>query len=154
MQATEVDAGRQASGAAIFFFFGQAGLGLGPAIAGLILGGIGPNGIPILALLGLPVVWLLARMPGGSAAHAEEGKTHPAPIPRPQQLALGVLLALVLLVALRSWANFGITTFCPSSTRLRVGAHRAMAWSAPCSWSAPLPAGSSAGRLPIAGAGA
>ena len=113
MQATQVDAGRQASGAAIFFFFGQAGLGLGPAIAGLILGGIGPNGIPILALLGLPVVWLLARMPGGLAVHTEATKTHPAPMPRPQQLALGVLLALVLLVALRSWANFGITTFLP-----------------------------------------
>jgi FSR family fosmidomycin resistance protein-like MFS transporter len=112
MNATQVGEGREASGAAIFFFFGQAGLGLGPALGGLILGTIGPGGIPKLALLGLPVVlWLATTL--RPSTHSE-GPTDRQPAAKEaQQLALGVFLALVALTALRSWANFGIVTFLP-----------------------------------------
>lgn len=113
MNATNLDEGRQARGAAIFFFFGQAGLALGPAMAGLILGQIGPGGIPVLALIGLPVAtWLAASLrpaPHLSNPAAREGTA----IQAQQRLAVGVILALIGLVALRSWANFGIATFLP-----------------------------------------
>lgn len=118
MHATEVDASRQASSAAIFFFFGQAGLGLGPAIAGLVLGQAGPNGIPLLALIGLPVIFMLARLPVAASVHPKIGPVR-QPVVRRERLVLGVLLALVWLVALRSWANFGITTFMPKFYQAR-----------------------------------
>ncbi len=112
MNATDVGEGREASGAAVFFFFGQVGLGLGPAVGGLILGRAGPGGIPMLALLGLPVAWWLTMvLRPAPHAHAPAGRqpsTKDA-----QHLALGVILVLVGLTALRSWANFGIVTFLP-----------------------------------------
>jgi FSR family fosmidomycin resistance protein-like MFS transporter len=113
MNATNVDEGRQASSAAIFFFFGQAGLALGPAMAGLILGRVGPGGIPMLALIGLPVAaWLAATLrptidPITPVDHRQ------AEIRTQQRLAAGVILALMGMIALRSWANFGIATFLP-----------------------------------------
>jgi FSR family fosmidomycin resistance protein-like MFS transporter len=118
MHATDVGADQQASGAAIFFFFGHAGLGLGPAIAGLILGQVGPTGIPMLALFGLPVVLMLARALGPGADHADKGDLG-REVTQAHHLALGAVLALVWLVALRSWANFGITTFLPKFYQAR-----------------------------------
>ncbi len=112
MNATEVGHARQASGAAIFFFFGQAGLGLGPALAGLILGRIGPGGIPVLALVGLPMAfWLgIALRP----TTQRDGPSNRRQVPvRAHQIAVGMALALIGLAALRSWANFGIITFLP-----------------------------------------
>ena len=116
--ATDVGAGQQASGAAIFFFFGHAGLGLGPAIAGLILGQVGPTGIPMLALFGLPVALMLAKVLGPGADQADKGDARPG-VAKAHHLALGAVLALVWLVALRSWANFGLTTFLPKFYQAR-----------------------------------
>ncbi len=112
MNATEVGEGRQASGAAVFFFFGQAGLGFGPALGGLILGRIGPSGISTLALIGLPVaLWLAVSLRPVARTRGPAVRAQTAI--RAEKLALGVILALIGLVALRSWANFGITTFLP-----------------------------------------
>jgi FSR family fosmidomycin resistance protein-like MFS transporter len=113
MHATDVGEGRQASGAAIFFFFGQAGLALGPALAGLILGQVGPGGIPTLALIGLPVtLWLATTLRPDTPPNAPAGH-QPTAIQTQTRLAVGVILALTGLIALRAWANFGITTFLP-----------------------------------------
>jgi len=111
MNATSLGEGRQASGASVFFFFGQMGLGLGPALAGLILGGVGPAGIPVLALAGLPVaVWLAVAL---RPTNPSRGKIRQALSRRAPPVAASVLLALVGLAGLRAWANFGIATFLP-----------------------------------------
>jgi len=113
MNATNVSEGRQVSGAAIFFFFGQAGLALGPALAGLMLGKVGPIGIPLLALIGIPMVPLLATTLSPSP-HPDATADPPAKtIHTRQRLATGTMLALIGLAALRSWANFSPTTFLP-----------------------------------------
>lgn len=113
MNATNVSEDRQASSAAIFFFFGQAGLALGPALAGLILGRVGPGGIPLLALIGLPAASLLATTLRPTSHPDDPAERQPTPTQVRQRLAVGVTLALIGLVALRSWANFGIITFLP-----------------------------------------
>lgn len=115
MNATHVEERHRTTSASIFFFFGNIGLMAGPVLAGFILKTWGPATFPFLILAGLPVVYLLAtRVPMADQdrhriAERPDEAHHPSRI----HLTIGVLAPLVALIALRSWANFGTTTFLP-----------------------------------------
>ena len=56
MHAGTAIARRAATGTAVFFLFGQAGLSLGPVLSGLLLDNVGAIGISVLALLTIPIL--------------------------------------------------------------------------------------------------
>ena len=115
MNATHVEERHRTTSASIFFFFGNLGLMIGPLLTGVILHGPGPGTFPLLVLAGLPVVYLVATsvpMAERARYQTETDPGSPARLSR-VHLTIGVLAPLVALIALRSWANFGTTTFLP-----------------------------------------
>ncbi|GAB4444800.1 MAG: MFS transporter [Chloroflexi bacterium OHK40] len=94
---------RAASATSIFFFFGQIGLAVGPFLAGALAGSFGPGGLlPLTALALLPTAMLLlaARHEGGTLvrrvrAHTVEARAWTA-------IAITLVVAFVVLVAVRS----------------------------------------------------
>ncbi len=141
MHAADAEKFRAASNTALFFMFGQLGLGLGPALAGLALNNahtnynalfatpLGPafkgifieNGtvapVLLLGLLAVPAVALMAIFIPDRAAH-----TAARPIPAPAAAAaggrrlplpLGMLGILVAAVIFRSFANPATVSFIP-----------------------------------------
>jgi FSR family fosmidomycin resistance protein-like MFS transporter len=115
MNATHVEERHRTTSASIFFFFGNIGQMIGPLLTGFILEGPGTGTFPFLVLAGLPVVYLLATtVPMAERAHHPIGERPSSPgRPSRVHLTVGVLVPLVALIALRSWANFGTTTFLP-----------------------------------------
>lgn len=114
MNATQVEERLRTTSASIFFFFGNLGLMSGPLVAGFILKSFGPDTFPFLILAGMPAVLLSAT----SVPMAEQGlSSRPTATSTTTRnrgaLGSGVLIPLVGLIALRSWANFGTTTFLP-----------------------------------------
>ncbi len=115
MNATQVEERLRTTSASIFFFFGNLGLMTGPLAAGFVLKSFGPGTFPLLILAGLPAVLLMAtsvpmaeqKYPGSERPSRRDSASVRAP------LRLGILIPLVGLIALRSWANFGTTTFLP-----------------------------------------
>lgn len=126
--------GRAASSLSYFFLMGQLGLGLGPALAGLLLSSAGGGSLfaqalgpafgarliergtvaPVLAtgLLALPVIALMAFTIPSRRAHRAARAAAPAPAAR-TIIPARTLALLVLMVALRSLAQPGSVNFIP-----------------------------------------
>jgi FSR family fosmidomycin resistance protein-like MFS transporter len=141
MHATDVDHKRAASNASWFFMFGQLGLGLGPALAGLLLnnahtsrgawfkaainpafgsyaiesGSIAP--IFILGLLAIPAVIMMAvTIPNRDKFAASVGARHVVPTANqapPPAIPKIPFAILAIAVTLRSFSNPAIVTFMP-----------------------------------------
>ena len=113
MNAANVEQSRQTTGVSMFFFFGNVGMTLGPALTGLILTYAGPSSFPLLAVAGLPVVWLLATSTHSAAQPRNPDDSSSPSSQSRAPLAFGVVVALTALVVLRSWATFTTITFLP-----------------------------------------
>ena len=135
--AAESDKMRPTSNLSIFFFMGQLGGGLGPAIVGSLLDSaathnsvftqaLGPafSGLllehgtvsPVLALslIAIPAILFMAlSIPGMSTfAHQQHEAAHVSPTHR-ASVSTRALITLVVVVTLRSLANPGMVAFIP-----------------------------------------
>lgn len=113
--ASEVSLQQSATGTAIFFLFGQAGLATGPVLAGIILDNVELNGMYILALIASPMILFMTyamryTFPEDHFASPELASGLPATKRVARWGAVG-LLALV--IGLRSWTTIGTVTFLP-----------------------------------------
>jgi FSR family fosmidomycin resistance protein-like MFS transporter len=89
---------RAGSATAMFFFFGQAGLALGPVLGGLLFAGSGALGMLPLCLLAVaPAVLLLVTPAQPLVTHAPAGAA-----PQRARVAAMAVIAFVALVAVRS----------------------------------------------------
>lgn len=102
--------GREATAASLFFLFGQVGYSLGPAVGGAIVDRWGPAGLLLLTSLVLPMGLTGAK----SICPAGLQDAQPTPDLR-AQLDPGrvALAALIVVSALRSWAQTNMVTFLP-----------------------------------------
>jgi FSR family fosmidomycin resistance protein-like MFS transporter len=111
--AAAADPERASSATAIFFFGGQAGLALGPFLAGYLVGHFQRIGmIPLAALALIPAGMLFA------ASRFEAGRVRRvARAERPQaeraRLALSLIIAFIVLVAVRSSIQSTYQAFLP-----------------------------------------
>lgn len=124
MQAATLAEQRAATGTAVFFLFGQIGLGSGPFLTGLILDGAGLSGIYSLALAAIPLILFIAY---AFLTHTGQGQTpfNELPIPKPSTAGPGLaavihepiqwwaISLLAVLIGLRSWAFLGTVAFLP-----------------------------------------
>lgn len=101
-------AGQAAFAASLFFLFGQLGLSIGPAVGGLIIDQLNPEGLTLLLVLVLPVGlnagW---RIPGG---RTESGQSEKRPTARGGWRRV---LPFATLIALRSWSQMTMIAFLP-----------------------------------------
>lgn len=111
LRGRESFAGREATAASVFFFFGQGGLSFGPALGGPILDRWGPPGLLLLLVLVLPI---------GANAGLRITPGPPVQIQKGERRGSGrfglpkkILIAFILLAALRGWAQFNFITFLP-----------------------------------------
>lgn len=103
---------RASSATAIFFFFGQIGLALGPALTGLLTDVSGKSGLLPLALAGLlpaGLLFLATRDEKRVLAREREAQATITPV----RVALIVLVAFVVLVAVRSSIQQIYASFLP-----------------------------------------
>jgi FSR family fosmidomycin resistance protein-like MFS transporter len=112
--------GRYATTATSFFFLsGQTGLAVGPWVAGVILQYMGVAGLPYMALAMLPAVGMmvlyLSQPIVGETSPTASKSTHEVAnsTTSPQGIALLVIVAFVLVIALRSTATEGLRTLLP-----------------------------------------
>lgn len=137
MHAATSDRDHAASYTAYFFMMGQLGLGIGPALAGLLLEATNPNLQPLFtgvfapvydgsfrwwgeinvlflpAVLAFPVVSFMALALPTAARH-RDGQAHSAGATiRLKDLPLGGFAILIAVVSLRSLAQPGSVTFIP-----------------------------------------
>lgn len=104
---------RASSATAIFFFGGQAGLALGPFLAGYLTGrfqGIGIIPLAILAIIPVALLLIASRAQSGHAHHIAHATRQTAPR---QQIALSMIIAFVMLVAVRSSIQQSYQAFLP-----------------------------------------
>jgi FSR family fosmidomycin resistance protein-like MFS transporter len=105
-------AGQQATAAALFILFGQAGYSLGPALGGAVMEGWGPAGLLVFLPLALPAGLAVAR--NFSLPTMDAGAALPAGRDRVlSQAGWGALAALAGMAALRSWVQTNMITFLP-----------------------------------------
>jgi FSR family fosmidomycin resistance protein-like MFS transporter len=104
-------AGRAATGASLFFLFGQGGLSLGPALAGVILQYVGQPGLLLVTGLVLPIGLYAAWQLRPATVRAGDA---PAPASAPVAAPhLGVFILILVVSGLRTWAQMATTTFAP-----------------------------------------
>lgn len=143
LYAVRADPMRAARNAALFFMFGQIGLGVGPALAGVLLessrsnvnalfatplgpafqgvfferGSVAP--LFMLALLAIPAVVLMAIFLPSRAAHT--ASDHETSRTVSERLAIPVVpfIILALAVLLRSLSNPAIVSFMPQMFQLK-----------------------------------
>ncbi len=138
MHAAETDHLRMTGNLSVFFFMGQMGGGLGPAIVGFLLdetathntlfttalgpamtGRLAEHGsvAPILffALFAIPGVLLMALTIPGARVH----RARPAAPSEHRQVALSSLLLLGVIVTLRGLINPGLVSFLPRLFEVR-----------------------------------
>lgn len=112
MHARQSAGQRPATGTSIFFLFGQVGLALGPALAGLSLAWWGVE--PTLLLLAATMVplapWLWVQVP---ASRRTPPITPRVAAPRTPLPGWGVLALFAILLACRSWPQAATGTFLP-----------------------------------------
>ncbi|MBZ0285657.1 MAG: MFS transporter [Anaerolineae bacterium] len=143
MHATNVEPLHAGRNAAWFFMLGQLGLGIGPALAGLLVNNtlsrnheilsapLGPAfqdvliergsvmPVLILTLLAIPAVLFMARVLPSQAAYKHEHrkeeslKSASATSTPSEPLPYGALVLLVVTVALRALGSLSIVTFMP-----------------------------------------
>ncbi len=112
-------AGRETTAAAYFFVFGQAGLFLGPILAGIILDRSGTFGLLALAALAIPagvfVASQLRHVHASNNPGTSGGTDRKIGIPRNENLmvALLPLIAFALLAAFQAWSQQNMVTFVP-----------------------------------------
>jgi FSR family fosmidomycin resistance protein-like MFS transporter len=111
---------RAATGTAIFFLFGQAGLAGGPPVTGLILGSVGISGMYVLTLVAGPVIMFMfyaMRHTYPELAVAKSGFGETAAVDHQdidqETIRWGAIALLALLVGLRSWTTIGTVSFLP-----------------------------------------
>lgn len=113
---------RAATGTAVFFLFGQAGLSLGPIAAGIMLDQVGMSGIYAMAAATLPIILLMSV----SLRHTSPKLTPFVPDPAldvelelakkevaKKVVSWGAITVLALLLGFRSWSTIGTVTFLP-----------------------------------------
>ncbi len=104
--------GRETLAASFFFLFGQGGLSIGPALGGIILDQLGPQGLMMLLILVLPI--------GINAGRQIPSRMHIEPVPKRSSPAGGAtmrrwlsFLPFMAMVAMRSWSQVSLVTFLP-----------------------------------------
>ncbi len=103
-----------ATGTSVFFFFGFSGQGIGPLLAGLLLGYLQPSGaILVMVALAIPAVLLLARF--GPRAGDGAGLRSGSEAAPGLSMAWGALplVAFVLVLSFLSYPQAATTTFLP-----------------------------------------
>jgi FSR family fosmidomycin resistance protein-like MFS transporter len=102
---------------AFFFLFGQLGLGTGPILSGAILSWVGPMGLPVLALLTIPLLIFIIATPGPAGEVTSVRKAIPGPessrSSRMSSIPWGAIGILVVHTFCRSWAQNGTVSFIP-----------------------------------------
>lgn len=109
--ASEVSGDRKATGLSFFSIGGNAGFALGPPITTALVAGFGLPGSLGLLLPALVVSGLLAGAPPLSAPAASRRAA--APLLGARETMWGAMGLLIVVVVLRSWTQFGFTTFIP-----------------------------------------
>jgi FSR family fosmidomycin resistance protein-like MFS transporter len=126
--AVKVDQKQEATNTGYFFLFGQTGLALGPALAGILLESA-PTLFPALSQAANPitpifwlfplaipgVVWMalsLPAQPDQDPVQVEEQSAQPARS-KPTRIVVIPLIMIAVLVILRSIANFSTVNFIP-----------------------------------------
>jgi FSR family fosmidomycin resistance protein-like MFS transporter len=109
--ASEVSGDRKATGLSFFSIGGNAGFALGPPITTALVAGFGLPGSLGLLLPALVVSLLLAGAPPLSAPVAPRRPA--APLLGARETMWGAMGLLIVVVVLRSWTQFGFTTFIP-----------------------------------------
>ncbi|MBX0327107.1 MFS transporter [Oscillochloris sp. ZM17-4] len=104
---------RASSATAIFFFGGQAGLALGPLLAGFLAGRFSSIGIIPLAVLAFIPAALLFFSSGSQAGRAQRVARPERAAPPRQQIAISLIIAFVALVAVRSSIQATYQAFLP-----------------------------------------
>lgn len=101
--------GKETTAASIFFLFGEGGFTIGPAVAGPLLEQFGPQGLLLLLLFVVPV-GIGARVYIPIRHEIRETESEQQPV---QNIAKSLIVAFVILVAFRSWAQINMITFLP-----------------------------------------
>jgi FSR family fosmidomycin resistance protein-like MFS transporter len=99
----------------VFFLFGQAGLAVGPILAGFYLERVGLAAMPYVAALALPVIVLMflwLHQPIQDEPAAPTSSTGAA-TSQARNAALLVIVLFILLIALRSTTSQSFTTLLP-----------------------------------------
>lgn len=101
----------ETTAASFFFLFGQTGLSAGPAIGGLLLDHLGPQGLLLLLLFSLPAGGYATRLvSGGMLPTQSKSKARPTQVVRP---ALWILVAFGALAVIRMWVQFNFAVYLP-----------------------------------------
>jgi FSR family fosmidomycin resistance protein-like MFS transporter len=107
------DPERASSATAVFFFGGQAGLALGPFLAGYLVGHFQRIGmIPLAAIALLPAI-LLFTAGRTEAAHVRRAARADRPQVERTRIAVSLIVAFIVLVAVRSSIQATYQAFLP-----------------------------------------
>ncbi len=106
--------GQAATAASIFFLFGQAGWGVGPAIGGVLLERLGTPGLLFLSALALVAGLLMAWPKWPTRGETSEApRPTQATAPPPARPSLGLFAMAILVATLPAWALSACFTFVP-----------------------------------------
>jgi MFS transporter, FSR family, fosmidomycin resistance protein len=104
---------RMAAGMAVFAVGGNLGFALGPILSGYIITHLGFNFLPVLIILAVIVVLLLLFARKSLAAAQKFPSTTTKTQENAQKGAYLSLSFIIATVVMRSWTQFGLTTFIP-----------------------------------------
>ncbi|MEI7772354.1 MAG: MFS transporter [Chloroflexales bacterium] len=107
------DPDRASSATAIFFFGGQAGLALGPFLAGYLVGHFQRIGMIPLAALALIPAGLLFATSRSDAARVRRAARAAGPQAERTRIAISLIVAFIVLVAVRSSIQSTYQSFLP-----------------------------------------
>lgn len=101
----------ETTAASFFFFFGQGGLFLGPALGGPLIDRWGPKGLFLLFILILPVgIFMLLR----SEFHLQHrGEASSNPNTRSATIRWSYVIPFIIAIFTRSWTQMSMMTFLP-----------------------------------------
>lgn len=108
--------GRAATATAFFFLFGQLGLATGPVLSGYVLETIGLIGIPIMALLAVPIILFVLTTPVPKLETTSSDVISPDVLldqPSKNTTSWVGITLLIVHTFFRSWAQIGIVAFVP-----------------------------------------
>ncbi|MDH5506942.1 MAG: MFS transporter [Anaerolineae bacterium] len=112
MMGRNLAAGRDTSATAMFFVFGQAGLFIGPLLAGYLLTYWGITSLLWLTVITIPVaINAMVRLPKKPVETSSSGSGEQKPPVR--KTGAWVLAAFVVLAAFQSWTTQNLSAFLP-----------------------------------------